>query len=282
MIRRAIALVARETIAGKLAFIVEHHPVARHLGNYRRGRDTKALTIATNDLCLWQFKAGNQPPVDEHMVGSPDERQKCSLARQHRGPINIKFVNLARARKANSDCEGALIDQRKELVPFLRRELLGIVNALAEDLGRKDDGGSDDRPGHGTDACLVDARDCFESRAPKLAFVAQIRMSAHPHPPQSKFANADYADRIAHAQRGTVCISQDSSTEVAPEATRMEIEESSDSGKAFEAGLAQNFCDAFGIGNIVKPNHEIGTRRRSDRYVAQSEHALHHAAVDLD
>src|SRR6266851_5693901 len=152
MIRRAIALVARETIAGKLAFIVEHHPVARHLGNYRRCRDTKALTIATDDLCLWQFKSGNQPPVDEHMVGSPDERQKRSLARQHRGPINIKFVNLARARETNSDCEGALIDQRKEFLPFLRRELLGIVNALDEDLGRKDDGGSDDRSRHGTDA----------------------------------------------------------------------------------------------------------------------------------
>src|SRR5260370_3631952 len=89
MIRRAIALVARETIAGKLAFIVEHHPVARHLGNYRRCRDTKALTIATDDLCLWQFKSGNQPPVDWRIVGSPDDRPKCSLARPHRVPINI-------------------------------------------------------------------------------------------------------------------------------------------------------------------------------------------------
>src|SRR5690348_9713508 len=54
------------------------------------------------------------------------------------------------------------------------------------------------------------------------------------------------------------------------------------SGESLQTGLSQNFGDAFGIRNIVKPNHEISAGRRRDRYVAQSEHALHHAAVDFD
>ena len=66
-----------------------------------------------------------------------------------------------------------------QLLTLLGRELLGIVHALDEGLGSEDDRGGDHRPGHRTDAGLVDARHHFDAAAPELALVAEIRLLRH-------------------------------------------------------------------------------------------------------
>ena len=67
---RAVALVLREPVAGKTRVVLAHHPVARHLGQDRSGRDTEALAVATDDRGLRMLEARDPASVDQHVAGS--------------------------------------------------------------------------------------------------------------------------------------------------------------------------------------------------------------------
>ena len=69
--------------------------------------------------------------------------------------------------------------QRVQFLALLGRELLGVMNALDESLGREDDRRRDHRTRHRTDAGLVDARHRLDSATPEFALVAEIRMLGH-------------------------------------------------------------------------------------------------------
>src|SRR5260370_21308270 len=104
----AVALVLRETVAGILLVIGDHHAIASNLRDDRRGRDTKALAIAADDSRLRQLESWYQAPVHEHVPPREPERGERPPTPPHPPPAAVDPTHLTHARDAHADPDRAL------------------------------------------------------------------------------------------------------------------------------------------------------------------------------
>jgi len=109
----AVALVLVETIFGELRAEVTHDSVARHLGDYARGRDGQAVAIAVNDCGLRKWKWKNRQAIDQNVVRWKRERTKRDSHRFVRRAQNVDPVDLDMIDNANAPRDFAV---RNDLV----------------------------------------------------------------------------------------------------------------------------------------------------------------------
>src|SRR6516164_3458270 len=94
MIRRTVALVLGEAVAGVLFIISVHDSVAGHLGENRGGGDAETLAISTDDMGLRDGEAGNPAAINQHVLRRPLEGRKRALDGAHSCPIDVEAVDL--------------------------------------------------------------------------------------------------------------------------------------------------------------------------------------------
>ena len=107
MIGRAVALVLREAVAGKPRVVLAHHPVARHLGDDRGGRDAEALAVAADDRGLRMLEARNPRPSTSTWPGARPSAGQRAQARLARRPIDIEPIDFERLGHADAPGERA-------------------------------------------------------------------------------------------------------------------------------------------------------------------------------
>jgi len=155
-----------EAVFGELPVDVQHDPVARDLGDDRRGRHRRAAGVAVHQVPL---RAGEPAQRDE--IGDDQIRSHLELVQrlQHGHPGRLQDVDAVDRDvidDADADRDRARHDDVVELGAPLRREELGIGQALDAAIGIDDDGRRDDRPGQRPAAGLVHPGHADDAGAP--------------------------------------------------------------------------------------------------------------------
>src|SRR5215467_2425132 len=179
MVRSAVALVLGEAVTGVLVIISGHDSVAGHLGENRGGGDAETLAIATDDMSLWDRKAGNLAAINQDMFRRPLKGGQRALDGAHGCPIDDEAVDLLDLRDPEAEGKRAFADLAVQFLALFGEQLLGIVHAPDEGFRPKYHRGGDHRTRHRPDPRLIDSRDRLDAGTPEFAFVAQVGMTGH-------------------------------------------------------------------------------------------------------
>ena len=136
MHRRAVPLVPRETVAGKLRIQLDHHLVSRHFGEDGRARNRERELIAVDDGLLRQRERGQGRPagrpckcVNQQRVRRERERGNRALHRETRRGDDAERVNLFARRQPGRTRERGSADWGNERFALRGGEEFGIARA---------------------------------------------------------------------------------------------------------------------------------------------------------
>ena len=121
----SVTLMLAETIVRETRAKFPHQPVARHLRDHARRRDTQAQAIAIDDRGLWKWERDNRQAIDQRMLGQNRKAGDRDPHRLMRGAQDIDSIDLERID--NPDCPDDVGPGREVLVDLLaqlRRKLL--------------------------------------------------------------------------------------------------------------------------------------------------------------
>lgn len=176
----AVALVLAEAIFRETRTEVAHNRVPRDLRDDARCRDTETVAIAVDDRRLRQGKGKNRQAVDEDVLGLQGERGKCGPHRFVGRAQNIDRVDFHRIDHAYRPEDGAIGDEIViNLLAFLWKELLGIVQFTMAKFFRKNNRSRHNRPSESATASLVDAGDRRDTYGAKFAFMPETTATVH-------------------------------------------------------------------------------------------------------
>lgn len=177
----AIAFVLAETIFGKLAAKVTHHPVTRDFGDHTGGGDAQAHAIAIDNRGLRQREWDNRQTVDQHVIGWRGQGFSRHAHRPMTGPKNIDPIDLDVIDSANRP--GDIGIGGELVIDFftpLRRELLGIVQTFVPELFGENNCCGDNRAGQSAASCFIDSSDAnYAEIAAKFFFMPESAATIH-------------------------------------------------------------------------------------------------------
>jgi hypothetical protein len=186
---RDVADVLREAVSRIERIEPVHQPVARHLGDDRRGGDRGALRVAVDDGRVLRCGRPEPEAVDEARFRGRCERlQHRPQARKVRA-VQAVTVDVARRDDTHRDLLGAGEHRVEELFPLLRRTLLRVVQVrqrahlvLLQRCVVEQHPRDDERPGERAPTCLVGAGDVPRSELP-VELQKPLPGSLHPRHP---------------------------------------------------------------------------------------------------
>src|SRR5437762_10474613 len=158
----SITFVLGEAIARTLPVEVDHHPIARDLGDDRCRRDRQTLAVAFDDRFGEAGKPRRAVAIDEseqrhalECCDRLDHRRKSGL----QDIVAIDHADIGHADADFSDTENDIV----EFFALLGRELLRIIDAQRQGFGIEDHRGGDDRARPGSASGLIDSCDAGEA-----------------------------------------------------------------------------------------------------------------------
>lgn len=162
MLLRCIAEVMLPAIAGVDVCESRHSAVACDFGDDRRRGDRGAQRVATDDGLRRADQVRRPVAVDQGEVGATAkparQRHRGSLHGEQRRAKDVEIVDLGDA--GGADANGGAAPKLGENGRAPRRaQALGIIDALGDGSGGKDDRGGDDGSGKRPTARLVNTRD---------------------------------------------------------------------------------------------------------------------------
>ena len=123
VVGRRIAAVMLPAVAGVLAGVFHHHPVARHLGDDRSRGDRAAFGVAVDDRFRRPLPARSRIAVDQHPGRFEPQRLDRARHRQHPRPVNVDAVDLL--DRSQADAPGRALHQLAvERLALLQRQFL--------------------------------------------------------------------------------------------------------------------------------------------------------------
>ena len=129
MLARAVSLVPREPVLGKLAVQFVHDAVPRDFRNDARGGDRLGTAIPFDDAALGDRAAGDLEPVDQKVVGQGCDLVHGAVHGRVIRRLDAHPVDFAGRNHGNPDGVGTVTQHVKQMRPFFGRQLLGIVQA---------------------------------------------------------------------------------------------------------------------------------------------------------
>lgn len=153
-----IALVAGEAVGGIDPVIGAQQPVAKHLGDDGGGGNRQAASVPLHQRFAVLVQAGNGQTIHQNAVGGGVERVEGEAHGPVRGPQDIDPVDLLGLDDADTHGQRFPSDPGLGLFAGGGGEFLGVGDAGRIEVGRKNDGGGDDRAGEGPAARLVHPR----------------------------------------------------------------------------------------------------------------------------
>ena len=151
MLRRAVALVLRKAVAGKLPVAFEHLPVARHLGQHACRGNGEAAGIALDQRCLRPAQRRHKEAVHQRVLGRRREGGEGGVHRLMRGLQDVDRIDGRGIHGGDGKADfGECGQGLKKTLPLAGAELLGIVQArqLSRQAGPNPDHGKIHRGRH--------------------------------------------------------------------------------------------------------------------------------------
>ncbi len=155
---------------------LHHHPVARHLGHTRRGRNAEARHVTLHDRAHASAEAEVVvlPVKDNPIRGEPLRLELCERAHRRGAQCrrHPEFVALLVRGMTDTDRDGPRAHRRRGTLALGARELLRVAHPL-EVLRRRHDRTDGDRPGPRAPADLIDPDHDTVACVPQLSFESQ-------------------------------------------------------------------------------------------------------------
>jgi len=140
-----------------------HELIADLLGDDAGGGDGNTVRVPVHQGLMGVTQLRKRDPIDENLPGveSPHSTEQTanSPAHGHGGrDADVEAVDLADRGGGDGNTKGALANAGDEALALRRTQELGVAEpGDALDVGRKDDGSSDDRPGERPATDFIDA-----------------------------------------------------------------------------------------------------------------------------
>jgi hypothetical protein len=158
-----VALVAGEAVAGVEGVHLDHQAVAGGLGEDGGGGDGQALGVAADHGAAVELERLGQlekrVAVDEDAIGAERQALHGAAHGEARGPVDVELGDLLHAGGGDGPGDSGGLDLGFKAFAGLGGQLLGVVQAIGDARGVEDARAGVDRPGPGTAAGLVHARD---------------------------------------------------------------------------------------------------------------------------
>ena len=155
----AVALVAGESVAGKLAVELDQQAVAIDLGDDTGGGDGEAGGVAVDDGLLGTGPVDGVATVDEEEVGAEGELFNGLAHGEERGLADVDAVDGRCIHRSNGPGDGFEANLRLELIALIFREQFRVGQATEAATLGKDDCCGDYWAEEGTAAYFVEAGD---------------------------------------------------------------------------------------------------------------------------